>query len=538
MIPKIFTTEDEARLKLLEGAKIVFDAVKSTYSPKSGNVGIELKWGSPVASHDGVTVARSLGHRDGRINTGIEIVKEASEQTNRTAGDGTSATVILTYKMFERAAKLVAAGYNAMELARGMERAAGDIIASINTVKKDVTEADLRHIATVSSGSEAIGALIANTIIKVGEGSGITIEESHTPNITAKIIKGFHFGKGVDNQYQFNDYDMRRAAYDNCWILAIEKSLKDVSDVKPILTWLNKQENKNMLIVGNVSGPALEVLIANKLNGFANIVSVAPISIGEMTSEFLADVAAITGGQVIPKAFNLDDIGPDQLGFAARIVSTESTTTIFDGAVDSEGKKAIAERVENLKKQIKSSKDAALVERLEGRVAKLTGKIGVIRVGAPTETNRREKLLRVEDAVMAVRAAREDGYVPGGATTLLRIGANAVLHKVEATDEHVGYSLVFQAIQDPFKILLNNTGIEDIGYHKYAVLKAKDGFGYNVRDLTEEPINLYEAGIIDPAKVVKQAVQNAVSNAAVLVTMNGLVTLDIDEIRKDRVIED
>ena len=538
MIPKIFTPEEETRLLLLQGTSIVYEAVKSTYSPKSGNIGIELNWGNPVTSHDGVTVARAIADKDGRKNTGIRLIVEASEMTNRNAGDGTSATVILTHKEFQRAVKYIAAGYNAMELRRGMDRAAVDILRLIDEVKvSDVTNADLRNIATVSAGSAAIGALIANTIIKVGNGSGVTIEGSATPDITSEIVKGFHWGKGVDSPYLFNDFDLRRAAYDNVWVMTTDKPLKEVSDVKPIIQWLAKQDDKNMIIVGVVSGYALETIVANKVNGIVNIVTVSPPPLGNMNAEFLSDVAAVTGGKVVPRVFDFDNQDPtDVFGFAQRVVVNETTTTIIDGAGD---KKAIKARLTTIKKQLEDNTDSQVAERLEGRIAKLTGKIGVIRVGAPTESDRNEKILRVEDAVMATRAAREDGFVAGGATTLLRIGADILAALPSpTTDEQVGYRMVFEAIQDPFKILLNNTGIEDIGYHKHAVLKAEEGFGYNVRELTEEPINLLEAGIIDPAKVVKEAVKNSVANAGLLVTMNGLITMDIDEIRKNQQVED
>jgi chaperonin GroEL len=536
MQPKIFTGEQESRRLILEGAKMVYDAVKSTYSPKSGNVAIELNWGQPVISHDGVTVARAIADSDGRKNTGIRLLVEASEQTNRNAGDGTSATVILAYNLLAEANKLIAAGYNPMELRRGMERAAVDVIKAIDDVKRDVTDADLKDIATISSGSEAIGSLIAGTIIAVGQNSGVTVEEYQGTNIEAEIVEGFHFGRGADSPYMWNELDLRRAAYDNVFVLVVNRTIKEINEVKPILQLLNQQEYKNLLIVGNVQGRALEVIIANKLQGLCNVVTVSPVAIGNQTSEFLSDVAAVTGARVVNGEFDLDKLDIDKdFGWAGRIVSKENTTTIFEGDAN---KEEVAARIKAIHANIKATSDATVVERLEGRLSKISGKIGVLKVGAPTETDRKEKILRVEDAVMAARAAREDGIVAGGATTLLRIGAAGARDIAGTTDEQIGYKLVFDAIQTPFKILLNNTGIDDIGYHKHAVLKAEAGYGYNVRDLTDEPIDLIKAGVIDPAKVVKQAVQNAVANAGVLVTTNGIITFDKDEIRKDRVVQD
>lgn len=536
MIPKIFTGEQESRELILAGAKMVYDAVKSTYSPKSGNIAIELNWGNPVVSHDGVTVARAIADKDGRKNTGVRLLVEASEQTNRNAGDGTSATVILAYQLLAKANKLIAAGYNPMELRRGMERASFDIIQAIDESKKPLDDKELANIATISSGSEAIGHLIADTILEVGDNSAVTVEESTGTNIEADIIDGFHFGRGVDSPFMHNEPDLRRAAYDDVWVLLLDRPLKEISDLKPIFELVVKQEKKNLLIIGSVSGRALDVIIANKLQGNLNTVTVSPIAIGNQTTEFLQDVGTIVGGKVITKEFNLDELSIDDLGWADRVVAKETTTTIFGGGGN---KDEVAERIKTVQAHIKQSSDPVIVERLQDRVAKLSGKIGVIKVGAPTETDRREKMLRVEDAVMAARAAREDGIVPGGATTLLRIGTFVTLPKAtDLTDEMVGYKMVFEAIQEPFRVLLNNTGIEDIGYHKHAVLKADFGHGYNVRELTEEPIDLFAAGVIDPAKVVKQAVQNAVSNAGVLVTTNGIITFDRDEIRKDRGVEE
>lgn len=534
MIPKIYTGEEETRRLILDGARTVFDAVKSTYSPKSGNIAIELNWGQPVISHDGVTVARAISDKDGRKNTGIRLVVEASEMTNRNAGDGTSLTVILTYKLLERANKLIAAGYNAMELRRGMDRAAVAIKEEIMNKVIAVTPERLKQVAIVSSGSEDLGMLIAETILEIGENSAVTVENGGGINTEADIIDGFHWGKGADSPYMWNEPDLRRAAYDDVFVMVVNRTIKEINEIKPILQLLNQQEKKNLLIVGNVTGHALDVILANKLQGLSNVMTVAPVAFGNQTIEFLQDAAIVTGATVITDAFDLDKLTTDQWGWADRVVARETNTTIFGGEGD---KKQIAERIKTVKANIKDAKDSVIVERLEERLAKLSGKIGVIRVGAPTETDRKEKILRVEDAVMAVRAAREDGVVPGGATTLLRIGATGKPDG-DMSDQMIGYRMVFDAIQDPFKILLNNTGVEDIGYHKHAVLAKSFGYGYNVRELTPEPIDLVKAGIIDPAKVLVQAVQNSVSNAGVLVSTNGIITFDREEIRKDRGVED
>lgn len=537
MIPKIVETNDAVvRAKILEGARAVYDAVKATYSPKSGNVGIEIKWGAPVSSHDGVTVAQSIHLADNQANIGARLLIEASQQTNRIAGDGTSATVILGYHLIEKANKLIAAGYNAMELRRGMERAASKIMKEIDSVTTPVTDDFLHHIAIISSGDEAIGHLIADTIIEVGDTAGVTVEEYQGVNIEAEVVQGFHFGRGTDSPYMWNEIDLRRSAYDEVYVLTLERKMKDVSDIRPVLEQLAKCDKKNLLIIGDVSGQALEVCVSNRLQGLANIVTVAPITLGNQRSEFLQDVATVAGGKVIDASFDWSKFDPDvHFGWAERIIAKENSTTIFGGAGDD---KVVKERIELLKRQVKELTDATQIERLEGRLAKLSGKVGVLKVGAPTETDRKEKMLRVDDAVMAARAAREEGIVPGGATTLLRIGADAKLHKLSTSDFDIGYKMVFEAIQEPFRILLNNTGVNDIGYHKRAVIEAGAPFGYNVRNLTDEPLDLMKEGVVDPSKVVKQSLQNAIANAGVAITMNALVTFDKEEILRNKQVED
>lgn len=537
MIPKLFINEEQTRRKILEGAAAGYNAVKSTYSPKSGNIGIELKWGKPVASHDGVTVIRSLHLADNQANQGLQLLKEASEQTNRIAGDGTSATVILAYHEIEKALKLVAAGFNPMELNRGMQRAVNDIVAGIDKRKRSVDAKYLRHIAAISAGDDATGHLIADTITKVGDTAGITVEEAQTTDIVAEVIDGYHFNRGTDTPYMWNDIDMRRAAHDDAWVLVIDRKLRDASDVRPILEALGEQPvtKRRLLIVGDVSGQALQVFVQNNLQGATQIVTVAPPVMGNQKQEFMTDLATVTGGIVITDQFDWESFDTDKhFGWADRVIVTESTTTILGG--DGE-KAAIESRIERLRKQLEDLKDATQIERMESRIAKLAGKIGIIRVGGATDTARKERMLRVDDAVCAARSAREDGIVPGGATTLLHIGA--IAKKLpKSTDEEVGYRMVFEALQEPFKVLLNNTGITDIGYHKYAVLAAELGHGYNVRRLTDEPIDLYKEGVVDPAKVMKEVVKNATANAGIAITMNGMIVFDKEEIRLNEKVED
>ena len=537
MIPKIVADAERSRRKILEGFRIVHDAVAATYSPMSGNVSIEKNWGNPVVSHDGVTVARSISLADSEQNAGARLLIEASEQTNKVAGDGTSATVILGYHLVDKANKLIAANYNPMEIRRGMDRAAIDIINVIDEIKRPVTPKDARNIAAVSAGSVDLGHLIADTINEVGNTAGVTVEESQTTIVESEVVEGFYFGRGLDSPYMMNEPDMRRAVHDDVWIIPLDAKWRDVSDIRGFLEFLaEKTDKRNVLIVGDVQNQALNAFVMNTLKGLTNVVSVAIPVMGSQKQEFLRDLAIVSGGQVVTEDFDWEDEDiTDKLGWADRVVVTDSTTTIIGAAGE---KKDVDAREATLQKQLKTMTDATQVERMESRIAKLNGKVGIIRVGAPTETDRKEKMMRVDDAVMATRAALEDGMVAGGATTLLRIGASFASKNWPgaqdlSADAIIGYRMVFEAIQEPFRTLLHNAGLEDVGYEKRTVVDASQGWGYNVRDLNKGLVDLFEEGIVDPAKVVKQAVINSVANAGLAITMGAIVTQDVEEMRKN-----
>lgn len=538
MQPKNVFLSDETRPKILAGARKVYEAVKSTYSPQSGNVAIELNYGNPVVSHDGVTVARSVALADPLENMGAKFLREASEQTNRIAGDGTSATVILGYHIIEKGMKLMAAGYNPMAMRRGIDRAAVDVKHKIAESAKRVKDTDLAKVAAISAGDDALGALIADTLVKVGRTGGVNVEQYSGLNVEQDIVEGFYWNEGLDSPYMMNNVDLRRAEYDDAFILVSDKKLRDVTDVQKVLEIVYEAKTKNLLIVGDVSGFALNTLVQNKLEGKVNSMSVKTPPLGAMRTEFLQDVAAMTGAQVITDGTDMDEVTYDQLGFAGRVMSSQLYTTIYEG--DGE-QKEVAARIKQLEKQIGEATDAGLVEKLEERLAKLTGKIGVIKVGGATETERKEKMLRVEDAVYATKAARTDGVVPGGASTLLQLSKewrDGLAEGAALDDEAIGYKLVFDALQEPFKALMHNTGLEDVGYQLHAARNAKVGYGYNVRRMTDEPINLTEAGIIDPAKVISQVVENACSTAGIVITTNAAVAFDKDEMRRDAVLQE
>lgn len=524
MISKDITLGDEARDKILAGARAVYEAVKSTYSPQSGNVSIELNWGKPVTTHDGVTVARSIKLRDPVENIGAQFLIEASTQTNKTAGDGTSGTVILGYHILNKAHKLMAAGHNPMAMRRGVERAAKDIVDMISDSATPIKDGDLKRIAIISAGDKATGELIADTIEKVGSAGGVNVETHDGTEIEREIVDGLYWDKGLDSPYMMNELDARRAFYENCFVLVTQRKLKNSNDVKPLLNILNETEQKRCLIVGDVSGEALETLVLNKVQGDINTMSVSPPAMGKMRDEFFQDVATMTGAQLIPGSFEMSTLEYDHLGFANKVISTEVNTTIIEG--DGE-QKDIDARMKKLTESLEMVTNGNQREKLEARLAKLSGKIGIIRVGSPTGIDTRERMFRVEDAVFATKAAREQGIVSGGGTALLKL-SKADSRDIEDlyTDELIGYSMVFDALQEPFKQLMHNAGIEDVGYHVHSTLKAKAGYGFNVKEMTDEPIDLMDAGVIDPAKVVKQIVENACSMAGVAMTNNGVITIN------------
>lgn len=529
-VPKTIDLGDSARQKIIKGAGLVYEAVKSTYSPQSGNVAIEKNWGSPVVSHDGITVARQVILTDPIENMGAQFLIEASDQTNKIAGDGTSATVILGYHILDKASKLMAAGYNPMSMRRGITRAAQDIQQRIDDISKPVEDKDLKFVATISSGSESTGALIADTILKVGKDGGVNVEEYQGTNIEQDIVEGFYWNKGYDSGYMMNEPQTRRAVYEDVFVIVSDKKFRDPSDVVPLLELMNDTDSTKCLIIGDVSGAALEVLVANKMKAGINTVTVSPPPMGNQRYEFLVDVATITDADVLAGKFDMKDLEPEQFGHAERIIVNEYQTLIIGGGGD---KNKVDERIKLLRNQVKNETNANNAEKMEQRLAKLAGKIGVIKVGAPTDIDRKELMLRVEDAVFATKAARAEGIVPGGGTTLLKIARDATKGLKPTNDEDAGYKLVYDCLRQPFRQLLLNAGVEDVGFYMKQVEHAADGFGYNVKDLNDDtPIDLLEAGVVDPAKVLKQVVENACSMAGIAITTNAAIAFDRDAMKQ------
>lgn len=524
--PKIIIQGEEARAGLLEGARKVYEAVAATYGPTSGNVAIQRSYGNATITHDGVSVAREVYLANEVEDTGAGLLVEASKKSNDVSGDGTSATVILAYHIMEKARQRIAGGYNAMGLRRGIDKAALWIKDELSMQATPVADKDLVKVASISAGDAAIGALVASTIAKTG-GVGVTVEEYEGLGVLQDVVDGLYFEKGMALPHFVTDRATEEAVHENVSVLLLEKRIKQNHDIVPIIntTWKDT-DNKTLLIIGNLDGEALETcaltyqLSGNRQDGKQGIkiCVVRPPVYGDQELPFLEDVAAMTGGQVIPKSLPADKFSVKMLGSAQKVIVSQDSTTILGGKAIEEDVKM---RIANIKTQLKSDKYSNFQkERMEFRLAKLHGKIGIIKVGGATEAEQKEMKFRVEDAVHATRAAKEEGIVPGGAVTLARLSASDVLVNKfqEDKDEDEGFKLVLEALAEPFKRLIGNAG-EDGGYRYRQVLAAKDGYGFDVKHMSAEPVDLVKAGVIDPVKVLKSVVENACSVAGLAITI-------------------
>lgn len=522
---KIITKGDEARSKLLQGAKEVYDAVSATYGAVSGNVGIQKSYGGAVVTHDGVTVAREVYLRDEVEDMGAGLLVQASEKTNQIAGDGTSATVLLGYHILNKANKSVAAGYNPMAIRRGIDKASLWIKDQLDNKAKPVEDKDLSKVATISASDPAVGQLVADTIVKVG-GVGITVEEYQGLGVIQDIVDGVYFEKGWTMPHFVTDRTTEEAVHENVNVIVLEKAIKQNQDIVPLIELINKTtESKTVLFIGNISGQALETCALTNIypKSTVKICVVSPPVYGDQVLPFLEDLAVLTGGKVIPNSLPSSKVTDEYIGEADKIIVGKGTTTIL-------GCRGIQEdinlRIDTIKEQLQSDKFTPFQkERMEMRLSKLQGKIGIIRVGGATETEAKEMKFRVEDAIHATRAAREDGVVPGGATTLARLSLEADDTTLPALsqDEVQGFKIVLESLVEPFKQLMENSG-EDGGYRLQQVLKSKVGYGFDVTTMTDEPINLKD--VLDPVKVIRSVVENACSFAGVAITIPLTITYD------------
>ena len=518
---------EEARKSLQAGIDKLADTVKITLGPKGRNVVLDKKFGAPLITNDGVTIAKEIDLEDPFENMGAQLVKEVSTKTNDAAGDGTTTATLLAQALIREGMKNVAAGANPMIVKRGIEKAVDTTVAKIRENSKKVENSnDIARVATVSSGSEIVGDLIAEAMAKVTADGVITIEESKTAETYSEVVEGMQFDRGYISPYMATDTDKMVAELDNAYILITDKKISVIQDLLPLLEQIVKTGSKLLIIAEDIEGEALTTLILNKLRGTFNCVAVKAPGFGDRRKEMLTDIAVLTGGQVITSDLGLElaDTTLEMLGRAKQITVTKETTTIVDGAGT---KDAIADRVNQIKSAIENTTSEFDKEKLQERLAKLSGGVAVIKVGAATEIEMKEKKLRIEDALAATKAAVEEGIVAGGGTALINaMGAVEELIATLEGDEKTGAKIVLRALEEPVRQIAKNAGLEGSVIIDNIRRNGKDGYGFDA--YKEEYVDMISAGIVDPAKVTRSAIQNAASVAAMVLTTESLVT-DIKE---------
>jgi len=520
---------EEARKALQAGIDKLADTVKITLGPKGRNVVLDKKFGAPLITNDGVTIAKEIDLEDPFENMGAQLVKEVSTKTNDAAGDGTTTATLLAQAIVREGMKNVAAGANPMVLKGGIEKA---VEASVDEIKKNAQKIknsdDIARVATVSSSSEIVGKLIAEAMDKVTADGVITIEESKTAETYSEVVEGMQFDRGYISPYMATDGDKMIAELDDPYILITDKKISAIQDLLPLLEQIVKTGKKLLIIAEDIEGEALTTLILNKLRGTFNCVAVKAPGFGDRRKEMLQDIAILTGGQVITSDLGIElaDATVDMLGTAKQVTVTKENTTIVDGA----GKKAdIKERVSQIRNAIENTTSEFDKEKLQERLAKLSGGVAVIKVGAATEIEMKEKKLRIEDALAATKAAVEEGIVAGGGTAL--INAMAAVEKLIAKldgDEKTGAKIVLRALEEPVRQIAANAGLEGSVIIENIRKNTKNKKTYGFDAFKGEYTDMIESGIVDPAKVTRSALQNAASVAAMVLTTESLVT-DIKE---------
>lgn len=500
----------DARKALEAGVDAVANAVKVTLGPKGRYVVIDKRFGAPTITNDGVTIAREIDVEDPFENQGAQLVKEVATATNDVAGDGTTTATVLAQAIVRQGLKNVTAGAQPLALKRGIEAAVDEIVAGIGKQSKEVTGKDqIARVATISAGDEEIGDVIADAIEKVGKDGVVNVEEGQTFGMDLEFTEGMQFDKGYISPYMVTDQDRMEAVLDDAYVLIANQKIGSVRDVLPVLEQVMQSGKALLIIAEDVEGEALATLVVNKLRGTFTGVAVKAPGFGDRRKRMLEDIAILTGGEVITEemGLKLENTQISQLGHARRIVVSKDTTTIVDGAGDSD---AIKGRVNQIKAEVDNTDSDFDREKLQERLAKLSGGVAVVKVGAATETEMKEKKHRVEDALQATRAALEEGIVPGGGVALLQASKNVDPAGRDDEDERTGVKIVLRAVEEPLRQIAENSGLE--GSVVVAdVAKAKAGFGLNAA--TGEIVDLVAAGVIDPAMVTRSALQNAASIA-------------------------
>lgn len=510
---------EEARRALGKGVDALADAVKVTLGPKGRNVVLDKKFGAPTITNDGVTIARDIELEDPFENMGAQLVREVATKTNDIAGDGTTTATLLAQAMIHEGMRNVAAGANPMVLKKGIETAVKTLVDEIKSVSKSVSsKSEIAQVATISSADAEIGNYIADAMEKVGKEGVITVEESKGMETNLSVVEGMQFDRGYISPYMVTDTDKMEAVMNDPYILITDKKISSINEILPILEQVVKMGKELVVIAEDLDGEALATIVVNKLRGTFKALAVKAPGFGDRRKAMLEDIAILTGGQVISEEVGrkLDSVTIEDLGRARQVHSSKENTTIVDGMGD---KEAIAARVEMIKKQIADTTSDFDKEKLQERLAKLSGGVAVIEIGAATEVEMKDKKYRVEDALNATRAAVEEGIVAGGGTTFVDI--LPALDKLEAEgDVKTGINIVRRAIEEPVRQIANNAGLEG-SVVVAEVKKAGVGIGYDAAN--DEYVNMIEAGIVDPAKVTRSALQNAASIAAMVLTTETLV---------------
>ncbi len=525
---------EEARRSLKRGVDILANAVATTLGPKGRNVALDKKYGAPTVTHDGVTVAKEIELADPFENMGAQLLKEAATKTNDIAGDGTTTATVLAQIIVNEGLKNVAAGANPMLIKRGIERGVEAVVEYIKNMAVEVNKKDqIAQVATISAQDAEIGNLIAEVMDKVGKDGVITVEESKSLNFETEYVEGMQFDRGYISPYFITNPERMEAEINEPYILIHDKKISAASDLIPLLEKLVQRGKRDLVIIAeDVDGEALATLVLNKLRGMLNVLAVKAPGFGDRRKAMLQDIAILTGGQVITEEMGrkLEGVTIEDLGRADRVVSTKDDTTIIGGRGD---EKRIKARIEEIRVEIEKSTSDYDKEKLNERLAKLAGGVAVIRVGAATETELKEKKHRVEDALSATRAAVEEGIVPGGGVALLQAISALENIKMEQEDEQVGINILRRALEEPIRRIVANAGMDGSVVVQQVRTMSKDQdkkfFGYDV--IAGEYVDMLKAGIIDPAKVTRGALQNAASIASMILTTEALVT-DIPEKEK------
>jgi chaperonin GroEL len=516
MAAKIIKFDQDGRNAILKGVNILADTVKVTLGPKGRNVVIDKSYGSPLITKDGVTVAKEIELEDKFENMGAQLVKEVASKTSDVAGDGTTTATVLAQAIYKQGSKLVAAGHNPMEIKRGIDKAVDAVVAELKKISKPIKDhKEIAQVGTISANNDkTIGDIIAEAMEKVGKEGVITVEEAKAMETTLETVEGMQFDRGYLSPYFVTDPERMECSIENAMILIHDKKISNMKDLLPVLETSAKSGRPLLIIAEDIDGEALATLVVNKLRGVLNVCAVKAPGFGDRRKAMLEDIAILTGGQVISEevGFKLDQTTIDMLGQAKRITIDKDNTTIIDGNGKEEN---IQGRVKMLRAQAEESTSDYDKEKLQERLAKLVGGVAVIKVGAATEVEMKEKKARVDDALHATRAAVEEGIVPGGGVALIRAKQGIMGLKGDNADQDAGISIVLRAMEEPLRIIVSNAG-DEASVVVNAVMASKGNNGYNAA--TGEYGDLVAQGVIDPTKVTKTALVNAASFAALLLT--------------------